>query len=248
MSGSGGTEFAGGQHVRPMLGLAQVARQAEDMILYPTRNVEGVGTDQSDPQGTALIGHRSSPADRRSEKNGCIMCQSSGWFAIVSAKKSATSCIIATRPSLPRRCTIGSPMMIDMPFLVNWQTAGSRAAPVRRATIAGPAGMVMGCPRQDTGTPVPDRSRSASRQTTRRQYIASMSVARASGSRWETTFSPRLSRKATKAAYSASESFSATVVTGIPLAQAQAPAKSQLPLCGRATTAPGPAWAPRTAG
>ena len=50
-----------------------------------------------------------------------------------------------------------------------------------------------------------------------------------------------------KAAYSASDSCSATVVTGMPVRQAQAPARSQLPLCGRATTAPVPAYAARSA-
>ena len=74
------------------------------------------------------------------------MCQSSGCLAIVSPKKSATSCIIATRPSLPWRVGISSPMMIAIPRSLNWQTAGSRAAPVRRATIAGPAGMVIALP------------------------------------------------------------------------------------------------------
>ena len=92
------------------------------------------------------------------------MCQSSGCRAMVSAKKSATSCIMATKPARPGRGMTRSPMMITMPRSVNWQTAGSRVAPVRRARIAGPAGMVIGKPRQATGTPVPVRSRSA-RQT-----------------------------------------------------------------------------------
>ena len=48
------------------------------------------------------------------------------------------------------------------------------------------------------------------------------------------------------AAYSASDNCSATVATGIPVRQAQAPARSQLPLCGRATTAPVPAYAVRS--
>ena len=68
----------------------------------------------------------------RSEKNGCIMCQSSGCLAIVSAKKSATSCIIAISPSLPWRGAIGSPMMIAMPSsaeLANGGQQGCSGAP-----------------------------------------------------------------------------------------------------------------------
>ena len=70
------------------------------MILYSTWHVEGIGTDQPD-RGKARVG--ASWDGFRSEKKGCIMCQSSGCLAIVSAKKSATSCIIATSPSLPWR-------------------------------------------------------------------------------------------------------------------------------------------------
>ena len=72
------------------------------------------------------------------------MCQSSGRAAIVRAKKSATSWVMATSPSRPGRARTTSPKTIDIPSSVNWQTAGISAAPDRRATIAGPAGMVIG--------------------------------------------------------------------------------------------------------
>ena len=51
---------------------------------------------------------------------------------------------MATSPSRPGRCGIGSPKTIRIPRGVNWQTIGISAAPDRRATTAGPAGMVIG--------------------------------------------------------------------------------------------------------
>ncbi len=69
----------------------------------------------------------------------------------------------------------------------------------------------------------------------------------AAGSVCAITSIPSPSRNAVKAANSPSPNSSATVLTGLRLRQAQAPARSQLPLCGSTTTAPGPARAARRA-
>ncbi len=120
---------------------------------------------------------------------------------------------------------------------------GSRAAPVSSARAAGPAGIRAGSPKKSTSTPAAVRSRSANRQT--RPPARSRSARTANGG-WVPPLSGMTSmpievRKATNRSNSDSgRSRSATVVNGSPVSTAQAPAWSQLPMCGRAAIAPRP--------
>jgi hypothetical protein len=54
------SEIAGSQDIRSMTGVAQVPREAEDVILYAAGDVEGVRTHNADAQRGARAGHRAS--------------------------------------------------------------------------------------------------------------------------------------------------------------------------------------------
>src|SRR5690606_34353576 len=156
---------AGAEDRGAVAGPFQVRGEADDVVLHTARLVEGVRADQPDPAG----GHDVTPPG--SGKNGWYMCQSSGRWSSSVAKKSQTSWVISTRPARPGRCGTGSPSTTSSPGPPNRVSAGMSAAPLRRATTAGPAGRVIATGpdgvRQRTGSPVPARSRSPIRQTIR---------------------------------------------------------------------------------
>src|SRR5215212_3344079 len=79
------SDIARSQDIRSVTGVPQIAREAEDVILYAAGHVEGVRAHNSDAQRGARAGHRASSTGGSSfRKNGCIMCQSAGCLAIVS--------------------------------------------------------------------------------------------------------------------------------------------------------------------
>ena len=76
---------------------AQRPSQAEDVVLDPTRPVEGVRADEPDPQP----GHEGGCSRARGWKKGCSIGQSCGRRRIVVAKWSATCWVIDRSPSGP---------------------------------------------------------------------------------------------------------------------------------------------------
>ncbi len=176
------------------------------------------------------------------------MCQSSGCSRMPSAQTSAVACTIAAVSCLRSSPAGGTTSGWIRPRISgpSYQSVtGSSAAPVRRHRAAGPAGIRVASPKKETSIPASERSRSPTRQTSlparsrrARVPITEMSLP-VSGS----TSIPRLSRYATKRSNSRSgSSRSATVVKWCPTCEAtHAPARSQLPMCGNATTAPRPA-------
>ena len=120
---------------------------------------------------------------------------------------------------------------------------GTSAAPVSSASAAGPRGIRAAWPQSVTSTALRLRSRSASSGAN--PPARRCSASRGSGGSPPVSgriVMPSEDRKATNSSYRRSgRSRSATVITGTPVAQAQAPAQSQLPWCGSAATTPRPA-------
>ena len=59
-----GSEIARSQDIRSVTCVPQIAREAENMILYAAGHVEGVRTHNADAQRDARTGHLASPTGR----------------------------------------------------------------------------------------------------------------------------------------------------------------------------------------
>ena len=117
---------------------------------------------------------------------------------------------------------------------------------MRRASMAGPAGMVVRSPKNSTSMPLPPMSRSHRRPTSfpARKVRSRTRLASAPSG---TMVRPIASRWATNHSYMAGGlSGSATLVIGYPCRASQAPPHSQLPMCGSAMMTPLPASMPAT--
>src|SRR3954471_21442393 len=154
-----------GEHLDVVAHAAQGPGEVPHVVLDPARDVPLVRTDQADAhQGESCTGSGGTSAQIRPS-----MCQSSGCAAIEVVNASATACMAVATRSLsrpgPSTGTSGEKTS-RQPRPVNWQTAGTRAAPVWAASSAAPPGIVACRPKKETGTPPLPRFRSTSRQVT----------------------------------------------------------------------------------
>ena len=136
------------------------------MRLHAPGNVEGIGADQADPHDspTSRTSAARCAAGRSASHSGCSMCQSAGCVGDARARRSRRSAAYRRAPDRASRVPgsgSGGWMCCTQPRVGEAQVgraAGRRRS--RRPAWPGPAGIRVGSPKNVTGTPLADRSRS----------------------------------------------------------------------------------------
>ena len=179
---------------------------------------------------------------------GCITCHCSGAMRTSSSKRRARSWVTRRTSSRrrPRRSTVSGAQIRTKcrPCGRKYTAVGMSVAPVRSASVAGPAGRVVVSPKNSTSMPSPAMSRSESRHTTRFSRSTRITPAAADGPSGITSMPMARRTSANHSKSSGGSTDSTTTAGGSPRPASHAAAKSKPPRCGNARITPLPASRP----